>query len=139
MSRQNVYDDPEFFAGYQRLRDAAAGLHERVLEPHLDALLPELAEKRVIDVGCGDGWLCRIAREHGARAVQGIDPSSRMLQRARELTADPCVTYTRGFVEDVDVTAGSDAADHPQARPGILARDDGVVDDHQQCSQGRKP
>jgi SAM-dependent methyltransferase len=107
MSRQNVYDNPEFFDGYQELRDEAAGLHERVLEPHLDELLPDLVGKRVIDVGCGDGWLCRIARERGAREVQGIDPSSRMLQRARELTSDPRVTYTRGFVEDVELTAGA--------------------------------
>jgi SAM-dependent methyltransferase len=107
MSRQNVYDNSDFFDGYWEFRDEAAGLHHRVLEPHLDELLPDLVGKRVVDVGCGDGWLCRIARERGAREVQGIDPSSRMLQRARELTSDPCVTYTRGFVEDAEMTAGA--------------------------------
>ena len=72
MSRQNVYDEAEFFAGYSQMRARRTGLHERVVDGVLRRLLPDLAEKRVVDLGCGDGWACRVALElahcgHAAR------------------------------------------------------------------------
>src|SRR5689334_22731814 len=30
---QNIYDDPEFFAGYQEMRAAPRGLHETTIRP----------------------------------------------------------------------------------------------------------
>jgi hypothetical protein len=35
MAGQNVYDDPEFFAAYQRMREAQAGINAAVEEPAL--------------------------------------------------------------------------------------------------------
>ena len=34
---------------------------------------------RVVDLGCGFGWFCRWAREHGAASVLGLDVSENML------------------------------------------------------------
>ena len=69
----------------------------------LEKLLPDFAGKRVLDLGCGYGWHCRYAAEHGAASVVGVDCSERMLAVAREKTADlPQVTYVKGAMEDVD-------------------------------------
>jgi len=47
----------------------------------LDALLA-LAPSRVLDVGCGEGWLCRALSGHGIEAV-GIDVSAPLVDAAR--------------------------------------------------------
>lgn len=101
MARQNIYDDPEFFAGYRNLRDNLIGLHENVIRPALPRLLPDdLAGKRVLDLGCGEGWFCRVALDAGADSVVGVDPSERMLEWARASSSDPRVRLVRAFAED---------------------------------------
>ncbi|GAB5519866.1 MAG: hypothetical protein RhofKO_21170 [Rhodothermales bacterium] len=47
----------------------------------LDAILA-LEPKRVLDVGCGEGWLCRALAEQGVRAI-GIDASASLVEAAR--------------------------------------------------------
>lgn len=44
-------------------------------------LLPELNGKRVLDLGCGTGRYMRLALEHGAQSVTGIDNSAAMLRQ----------------------------------------------------------
>jgi SAM-dependent methyltransferase len=105
--RQNVYDDPRFFGEYARMRERARGLHEAVIVPWLPELLPDLTGKKVVDLRCGDGWFCRYAAGAGARAVVGVDPSSRMLELARERTSDVRISYRHAFAEDVEFPPAS--------------------------------
>jgi ubiquinone/menaquinone biosynthesis C-methylase UbiE len=107
MSRQNVYDDEAFFAGYQEMRDAESGLNAAVEQPALRALLPEVAGRTVLDLGCGDGGLARDLAARGAARVLGADPSARMLALARDRTADPRVGYVQAFAEDLALRSGS--------------------------------
>jgi SAM-dependent methyltransferase len=104
---QNVYDDPGFFAGYSRLPRSIQGLDGAPEWPALRALLPDLHGCRVLDLGCGFGWFCRWARQHGAAAVAGIDVSEKMLERARRETADPAIAYTRADLEQVELPPAS--------------------------------
>jgi len=96
---QNIYDTPEFFAGYSALPRSVQGLDAAPEWPALRAMLSNLRDRRVVDLGCGFGWFCRFAREAGAAQVLGIDVSENMLARARETTADPAITYRRADLE----------------------------------------
>jgi SAM-dependent methyltransferase len=104
---QNIYDDPDFFAGYSRLGRSIEGLAGAPEWPALRALLPDMRGLGVVDLGCGFGWFCRWAREQGAARVLGIDVSERMLARARAETADTAITYVRADMERLDLPASS--------------------------------
>ncbi|MEO8010952.1 MAG: methyltransferase domain-containing protein [Dokdonella sp.] len=43
----------------------------------------ELAPRRVLDIGCGEGWLARAMAETGIEAT-GVDVSPELIERARE-------------------------------------------------------
>lgn len=105
MTKQNIYDDPAFFAAYSQMQRSQAGLSAAGEWPAFRALLPDLRGKRVLDLGCGFGWHCRYARQEGARSVVGVDVSEKMLARARETTNDPDIIYRQEAIEDVDFPA----------------------------------
>ena len=65
-------------------------------------MLPEMAGKRVLDLGCGYGWHCRYALEQGAREVVGVDISQRMLEEARCRTTPERCRYLHMAMEDID-------------------------------------
>ena len=67
--KQNIYDDQKFFEGYSQLRRHESGLNAAVDQPAMRALLPPLANKRVLDLGCGFGKMCRYAIDQGAASV----------------------------------------------------------------------
>lgn len=90
---QNIYDNPEFFAGYSGLPRQVRGLDGAPEWPVVSKLFPSLANKHVLDLGCGFGWASRWMRAHGAESVVGIDLSARMIARARAGTADTAIDY----------------------------------------------
>ncbi len=104
---QNIYDSPNFFAGYSRLRRSVEGLDGAPEWPALRALLPDLRGLRVLDLGCGFGWFCRWASAGGAARVVGVDISDNMLERAKCSSADPAISYIKADLERLDVQAGS--------------------------------
>ena len=104
---QNIYDRPEFFDGYSRMDRSVRGLDGAPEWPALRALLPDLAGKRLLDLGCGFGWFARWAVEQGAASVLGVDLSENMLARARAETADRHVRYLRADLETLDLRAES--------------------------------
>lgn len=98
---QNIYDDPKFLAGYSEFPRSRDGLEATSEWPALRALLPEIAGKRVVDLGCGFGQLSRWLGEAGARSVLGIDLSEKMLARAVAETSNPAVSYRRGNLDEL--------------------------------------
>ncbi|SHE12809.1 methyltransferase [Chlamydia abortus] len=103
--KQNKYDELEFYEKYSRMPRSIGGLKAAGEWHAFRALLPELRDKRVLDLGCGFGWHCRYAREELARSVVGIDLSEKMLARAREDTNDSAIEYRRLAIEDIDFPA----------------------------------
>ena len=92
---QNIYDDPEFFAGYRQLRRSVEGLAGAPEWPTLQALLPAMRGLKVVDLGCGFGWFARWAVERGAAQVLGLDVSDNMLAEARQRTSSAAITYEK--------------------------------------------
>ncbi|MBZ9745443.1 class I SAM-dependent methyltransferase [Mesorhizobium sp. CO1-1-7] len=103
---QNIYDQPDFFAGYSQLGRSVEGLDGAAEWPALRAMLPDVGGLRVVDLGCGFGWFCRWAHENGAREVLGLDLSEKMLARARAAGSDTGITYERADLDQLSLPQG---------------------------------
>ena len=98
---QNAYDDPEFFAGYSTLERFGAGWTKAFEHESFMSLLPDVTDRRVLDLGCGAGQLAHHLAGRGAVDVVGVDLSDRMLALARTEWRHPRVTHIRAALEDV--------------------------------------
>ncbi len=107
---QNIYDNPTFFAGYATLPRSVEGLDGAPEWPALRAMLPDLHDLRVLDLGCGYGWFCRYAQQQGAREVLGIDVSEKMLAQAAAMTSAPEIHYQRADLETLQLNENYDLA-----------------------------
>ena len=105
--KENRYDDERFFEKYSRMLRSEKGLAGAGEWHELEKLLPDFAQKRVLDLGCGYGWHCRYAAEHGAAAVLGTDISRKMLAAARQRNSAPVIEYRRAAMEDLRFPDGS--------------------------------
>jgi ubiquinone/menaquinone biosynthesis C-methylase UbiE len=87
---------------YDEERNPLIALEENIT---LD-LIGDVGNRRVLDVGCGTGRYCELLAKRGARVV-GIDPSSKMLERARRKITPGCKFELRlGRIEDASFPNG---------------------------------
>ncbi len=100
---QNIYDCPDFFAGYAELDRSKKGLAGAPEWPTLRSMLPDLRALKVLDLGCGYGWFCRWAAKQAAASVTGIDISEKMLAKARAETTAKIIDYRRADLETLDL------------------------------------
>ena len=100
--KENKYDDNIFFQKYSQMSRSQQGLAGAGEWETLRKLLPDFKDKRVLDLGCGYGWHCIYAMEHGASSVVGVDISHKMLEVAKEKTHFPQVEYKCCAIEDVE-------------------------------------
>lgn len=104
---QNIYDTAPFFDAYSQLPRSVHGLDGAPEWPTLRALLPDLRNARVLDLGCGFGWFCRWASGQGAAHVLGVDVSRNMLARARSQTQDEAIAYRQADLETFAPACGT--------------------------------
>lgn len=52
MAQQNIYDNEIFFEGYKKIRDNKINANNLFEIPALFSMLPDLKNKRVLDLGC---------------------------------------------------------------------------------------
>src|ERR1700757_3341376 len=88
---QNVYDNPEFFAGYSQMERFGAGWSRALEQPIFLSMLPDVHGLRVLDLGCGLGQLSYHIATAGAAEVVAIDISQTMLELARSQRSHPRV------------------------------------------------
>ncbi len=126
---QNIYDDPEFLAGYSRLERFGSGWTRAVEHADFMRLLPALEGQRVLDLGCGVGQLAAHLADAGAAEVIGVDISERMLALATAEHAHPRVTYLRHAIESVafpadrfDLVVSSLAFHYAEDYSGLVRR-----------------
>ncbi|KAJ9605770.1 hypothetical protein H2200_009619 [Cladophialophora chaetospira] len=97
---------PAFFNEYTQIPRSVRGLDGAPEWPRLRALVGNIQDARVLDLGCGLGWFSRWARKHGAaQSVYGFDISENMLARAREMTGPEyeAVIYERADLEELEL------------------------------------
>src|SRR4051812_21426787 len=65
-----LYDRPDLFEAYSRLPRSTFGLGAAPEWPALRRMLPDMPGLRVVDLGCGFGWLVtRHRQEFSCRAL----------------------------------------------------------------------
>jgi ubiquinone/menaquinone biosynthesis C-methylase UbiE len=77
-------------------------LHHEIADRTADLALTEVpAPRRVLDVGCGTGYLLRriAARAPQAAELVGVDAAAQMVRVAQDATADPRVRFLSGTAE----------------------------------------
>ena len=90
-------------------RWAEAGRGEGMEREHLPIVVPMLERmqlepaENVLDVGCGNGWLCRVIAERIPEGrVVGMDVSDEMVRRARQASVELAhVMFVVGKVEEI--------------------------------------
>jgi ubiquinone/menaquinone biosynthesis C-methylase UbiE len=85
-------------------------LHHRIADRTADlALAVAPAPKRVLDVGCGTGYLLRrlAVRCPQAAGLTGVDPAPAMISAARAAAADGRLRWLEGTAEELPFPAGS--------------------------------
>lgn len=80
----SVYDDVEFFEKYTKKRDRLDSPNEVIEQPIIDQLIGDVKDKRVLDLGCGDGKYGVQLLKRGAKLYDGIEGSHRMANLAKE-------------------------------------------------------
>ena len=76
---------------------------EILLTPVILEMLDGVVDKNILDAGCGEGFLSRLMAERGA-FVTAVDYSARLLEIARERTADDLrIDYLHANLEHLDM------------------------------------
>jgi SAM-dependent methyltransferase len=101
---QNIYDNPDFFEGYRKLRENPDNANILEEKPALFALAPDLQGKSVLDLGCGYGENCAEFLKMGAARVVGVDISEKMLAVAKAETSG--ITYLQADMNDLSAIEG---------------------------------
>ena len=94
---------------YDLFASAMFGGRRRVAYTTLARVSGARSGDRVLDVGCGTGYLTRIMAEHvgpTGRAT-GLDPSASVVAHARGLTRSSHCDYVDGIAERLDFPDGS--------------------------------
>ncbi|MBD1381859.1 class I SAM-dependent methyltransferase [Metabacillus arenae] len=105
--KENKYDNINFFNQYSQMPRSIEGLKAAGEWHIVQKMLPNLKNKRVLDLGCGFGWHCRYAIEQGAKSVVGVDISERMLNEAKKNTKASSIEYVHMAIEDIDFPANT--------------------------------
>ena len=103
----NHYDNPGFFAAYAQMSRSQQGLDGAGEWHQLQPLFPDVSGKDMLDLGCGYGWHCKYAADHGARSVLGIDQSHLMIAEACKRNAAACITYRVCRLQDYEYPASA--------------------------------
>ena len=101
-----VYDEAGFFDSYAEMDRSRRGLAAAGEWPQFRAMFPPLEGKRVLDLGCGYGWHCAYAAEHGAAcSARPCPPGSNCANQPRTTPRGGCARCSSGFPRSCSPTA----------------------------------
>lgn len=104
---QNIYDNEDFFKGYQELRNdqLGANANDLIEIPQLFDLIGDVKDKTILNIGCGAGGHDRKLIELGAKEVLGIDISEKMICEAKKNCDSDKISYqvlSMNNLEEID-------------------------------------
>lgn len=88
----------------QLVGEAGSEYQQKVVIPGMMSMLKPEAGRRVLDVACGQGVLCRAMAEHGAE-VMGVDASRQLIEMARQRGGER-ITYAAGDARSLKLVGG---------------------------------
>jgi SAM-dependent methyltransferase len=93
---------------------ALSGRAESMAEGHKGAVFQAISDwdfspaHTGLDIGCGNGWVCREMVQRGAKNAVGIDISPEMIARAQSLSKDdPRFRFEVASAADLPIESGS--------------------------------
>jgi SAM-dependent methyltransferase len=97
------YDDEAVFATYMAGRETRIdGPNETLEKPVFDALTGDLANLRILDLGCGNAAFGLEALEQGCQSYFGIDGSYKMVKAAKQKLAGTIGKVVHATIESWD-------------------------------------
>lgn len=98
---KNVYDVNEFFEKYQEMREQDINANVLIENPIIKKMMPNLKNKKILDLGCGDGNMSEYFIKNGAKKVVGIDVSTNMIEEAKKNNKYDNVEYYLMKMENI--------------------------------------
>jgi SAM-dependent methyltransferase len=96
------YDDDAIFETYMARRQRTDNPNDTMEKPVILELMGELANQRILDLGCGDATLGKEALTRGCAAYLGIDGSRNMVDTARQVLAGTKGKVAQAALENWD-------------------------------------
>jgi SAM-dependent methyltransferase len=78
----DFYDDEAVFATYQRHRQRVDTANDTLEKPVILELVDPVANKRILDLGCGRAMIGKEFLQQGAASYTGVEGSKRMVEAA---------------------------------------------------------
>lgn len=104
----DFYEDAESLEAYLAHRHAPVGSPNLVMEdPAFVRAAGDLAGRRILDLGCGDGTFARACSAAGCASYLGIDGSRRMIDRAAASELPGTIHLEQVAIEDHEAPPGS--------------------------------
>ena len=99
---QNIYDNSTFYKEYKEMRTTNLNANELIEMPIIKSMLPDLKNKKILDLGCGNGTMSRYFIENGASNVFALDIYNNMINEAKEKNNLKGITYVVDGMENLD-------------------------------------
>lgn len=101
MNQNNMYDIDEFYNEYIAMRESGVNANELMEVPDMKALLPDLKDKSILDLGCGYGEMSKLFITKGAKRVVACDISQKMINLAQKINGDEKIEFKVFAMEDL--------------------------------------
>lgn len=101
-TKGNFYDHENFYKNYRDLRKEKLNANELIEIPTIKSMLDNIDNKKIIDLGCGNGNMSKYFANNNAESILGVDISNNMLNEAKEINNDEKITYLKLPLEDIN-------------------------------------